>query len=333
MIKTSLEKGDKSTVEIKGTIAAEQFEKERVRAVQNVANSIHIDGFRAGKIPENVIVQKFGETPILEEMAQLALAKAYPSILKEHELEAIGRPDISITKLAKGNPLEFTIKTAVLPEVTLPDYRKIAKKVMGDVGESTEASAQEVEDVMTEVKNLRKNEDGTTPELTDDFIKTLGNFESLIDFKDKIKKNIELEKEIKARDKKRATVLEEILKETKTEVPDVLIETELDRIMSQLRSDTVRAGGSFEAYVESTGKNEEDLRREMREGAEKRVRFELILKNIGAKENMEVSQEDIEKEAEHVLNQYKGSDPERVGLYVEGILMNEKVLQFLEAQK
>lgn len=318
---------------ITGEIASDIFAKERNRATENLAKSVHIDGFRKGKIPEAVLLQKFGEMPILEEMAQLALERAYPAIMEEHAIEALGRPEISITKLEKGSPLGFTLKTAVMPEAKLPDYKKIAKAVMNEEGESVEATEKEVDDVVNEIKNLRKNEDGTSPEVTDEFVRTLGNFTDLADFRTKVAANIKLEKEIKGRDKKRATILEKILEKTESELPDILIETELDRMIAQMKADVARQGGSFEGYLESTGKTVEDIRREMRDAAEKRVRFELILKQIGKKENLLVSDSEIEKEADAVLEEYKGADPERVGLYVEGVLMNEKVLRFLEEQK
>jgi len=66
---------------------------------------------------------------ILEEMAELALSKIYPEIIIKEKIDAIGRPEISITKLAKDNPLEFKIITSVLPEVKLGDYKKIAKEI------------------------------------------------------------------------------------------------------------------------------------------------------------------------------------------------------------
>ncbi|MES2953317.1 MAG: trigger factor [Patescibacteria group bacterium] len=330
---TTLTKGENSTVTIAGEIAPELFEKQRGKAVRHIAASIHIDGFRPGEAPEKVLIQKFGEGALLEEMAHRALERAYPEIIEEHGIEALGRPEISITKLEKGAPVLFTIKTAVMPEVVLPDYKKIAKESLAANTETALASEKEVEDVVAEIKKLRTKEGEAAPELTDEFVKTLGKFESVADFKEKIGKNISLEKEIKLRDKKRTAILEGILEKSTSELPAILVDTELERMVSQMKADIVRAGGTFPGYVESTGKTEEDIRREMREAAEKRVRFELILKQIGKKEKLEASPEEVEKETAEVMAQYQGADPERAQLYVEGMLLNEKVLQFLESQK
>ena len=120
---------EKSRVEIVGSMLADEFAKFRHKALENINNEVTIDGFRKGKVPENVLVSKVGDMAILEEMAELALSKIYPEIIIKEKIDAIGRPEISITKLAKDNPLEFKIITSVLPEVKLGDYKKIAKEI------------------------------------------------------------------------------------------------------------------------------------------------------------------------------------------------------------
>ena len=124
---------EKSRVEIVGSMLADEFAKFRHKALENINNEVTIDGFRKGKVPENVLVSKVGDMAILEEMAELALSKIYPEIIIKEKIDAIGRPEISITKLAKDNPLEFKIVTAVLPEVKLGDYKKIAKEITKEI--------------------------------------------------------------------------------------------------------------------------------------------------------------------------------------------------------
>ena len=123
-----LKQSEKSTVEIVGSISTEIWEKYRKQALKNINESITIDGFRKGMVPENILITKVGEMAILEEMAEMAMSKAYFDIIIDNKMGAIGRPNVQLTKLAKGNPLEFKILTAVLPEVKLPDYKKIAQE-------------------------------------------------------------------------------------------------------------------------------------------------------------------------------------------------------------
>ena len=122
----SLKKLGKSRVEIAASLEPDIFGSYRSAALKNLNESISLDGFRKGKIPEAVLIQKIGEKTILEEMAELAISNAYPIILTNEKIDAIGRPEVNIKKLAMGNPLEFTITTAVVPSFELPDYKAIA---------------------------------------------------------------------------------------------------------------------------------------------------------------------------------------------------------------
>jgi hypothetical protein len=115
-----IQKLEKSVVEIKGEIETTAFEAFRDQAVKHLAEHVEIDGFRKGHVPANVALKNLSESQILEEMAQKALSVEFPKIIKENKIDAIGYPSIQITKLASGNPLGFTIKVAVLPEVVLP---------------------------------------------------------------------------------------------------------------------------------------------------------------------------------------------------------------------
>src|SRR5439155_1091666 len=103
---------------------------------------------RKGNVPEAIIIQKVGDLAILEEAAEIALSEEYPNILNEHKIEAIGRPEINITKIGLGNPLEFKIKTALLPEVKLGDYRSASSADSPKRRENLEVTDEEVDEVI-----------------------------------------------------------------------------------------------------------------------------------------------------------------------------------------
>src|SRR3972149_8176067 len=135
-----------SEVEIIGEISAEIFMSGRNKAVKEFSEKVEMDGFRKGKIPEDIMIKNLGMEVILEKMAVIALEKEYPKIINEHKIKAIGRPEITLTKLAENNPLGFKVTTSVLPGITLPDYKSIAKKIMAKKEEvSEENKAQEKE--------------------------------------------------------------------------------------------------------------------------------------------------------------------------------------------
>src|SRR5690606_21546183 len=100
---------------------------------------------------EKMIVAQVGEMAILTEMAERAISASYPEAVAFHKIDAIGYPQISITKIAEGNPLGFTAIVAVLPSIGLPDFKKIAsdENKSKESEEVTEAEIdQQVKDIL-----------------------------------------------------------------------------------------------------------------------------------------------------------------------------------------
>src|SRR3989344_7093521 len=99
-MKITVKKLPKSEVEIEGELEIEIFESYFTKALKKLGEILKLDGFRKGKIPENVLLSNIPEIGVLEEMANLALGEHYPKIIEAEKLDAVGRPEISITKLA-----------------------------------------------------------------------------------------------------------------------------------------------------------------------------------------------------------------------------------------
>lgn len=141
-----------STVKIVGEIPFAQLQKQRTAAIKALGKNMTLPGFRKGNIPEKMIIAQVGETAILSEMAERSLREVYPQALAEHKVEAIGYPQIQITKLAEGNPLGFTATVAVLPQIILPDFKEIAKEANGSRA-SDEVTDEELE---TQIKDIMR---------------------------------------------------------------------------------------------------------------------------------------------------------------------------------
>ncbi len=339
MIQTEIKELTNGEVEITGSISQEIFEKHRPTALKNISKNMEIAGFRKGHIPENVLIQKVGDGAVLEETAEITLREELPKIIVDKKIDTIGRPSISITKLAKGNPLEFKATIAVMPKIELPDFKTIAKKITAKKDEIT-VTEKEIDNTIEEIRKMRTNKTGSKkvedtkkdnlPDFDDNFVKTLGDFKNVSDFKEKLKKNIIEEKERKAKDKKRGEMIDEITKEVKTIIPNIIIESELDKMVSQFKDDVTRSGGTFEEYLKHIKKTEEDMRKEWRTDAVKRAKFQLTLNKIAVDEKITAPKKEMDKQISYLLEQYKDADPERVRTYVETILINEEVFKLLE---
>jgi len=355
IVNTEIKPLENSEVEIKAEISAEEFEQYRAEVVRRLSVNIEVSGFRKGNVPEKILVQKIGEMPILEEMAETAISHAYPKILIEHKIDAIGRPEVNITKIAKGSPLGFSIKTAVMPEVKLSDYKGAAREEMAKKEKIT-LEEKEVEDTIAEIRKQRAHvvtdepeEDAprTTdssegksvpsgkpdlPELNDEFVKTLGDFKDVEDFKKKLRENMLKEKETKAAQKKRMAIIEKVIAHSDIALPGVVVESELDKMMAQFQGDIARMGLKFDEYLTYIKKTKDDLRKEWLPDAGARAKAQLVLHKIAAEEKITVPEEEIEKEVKKLVEYYKDANPDRARDYVITVLTNEAVFKFLEKQ-
>jgi len=344
---------EKSIKEITGSISAEKMNELRGDALKKITQTIELDGFRKGKAPQDKVLAHVGETRVLEEAAHIALSQAYPAIITEHGIEAIGHPHVAITKLAPGNDLEFKITTAVVPEVTLGDYKSIAKKIRtshkDQPSETTEKELQETIDQVRKniamqrkieaQKNFKPGEENTIPEvkdedlpeLTDEFVKTLGDFKDVEDFKTKIKANIKLEKERKAKESRRQAIAEALIENATIDVPEIIIEAEQEKMIARMKDDVERAGLKFEEYLEKIKKSEDDLKKEWKEAAEKKAKMQLILNKIIVEEKLEADTKQVENEIKQMKQFYPDANEMALRTYIESYLLNEKVFQILES--
>jgi len=377
----AVEKGDNSTVTITGEIPFAELEKERSKAIAHLGADIELDGFRKGHVPEDVLVGKIGESAILGEMAERTLARIYPKILEEHKIEAIGHPQVQITKIAKDNPLGFTATVAVVPEIELPDYKQIATEANKEK-ETAEVTDADVEQQTTEIvrqkeayermqkkaansaeekkdgndtgdttdlptpeSEAKKQEDGESegpvedkdlPELTDEYVKGLGQpgqFESVEDFKNKLREHLTIEKEKEVNAAHRAKITDTIIEATQMEIPQVLIDSEINQMFAQMEEDLKRANLNMEDYLGHIKKTKEELTEEWKPAAEKRAKLQLILNEIAKKEEVTPDKAAVDAQVDQLLEQYKDADEARVRVYVTSVLANEEVMKMLEEQE
>jgi len=331
-----------SQIEIKGSISAEVFDSFRAQALKNINESITVDGFRKGSVPEKIVVAKVGEKTVLEETAELALSKAYPSIVADNKIEPITRPEISITKMAAGNPLEFTIKVSVMPEIKLADYKKIAKEIPVVDEKNLDVTEKEITEALDRIRKSYENHEGhnhAEGEVDDpkhdhdhkhDHSEEIKKLETP-EFKKHISDALADDKKREAREKRRIAMADAISTESNIELPTALIESEIRRTEMQFLDDLNRMGRTLEDYLKQTKKTIEDLRKEWGPYAEKKVKLQIVLNKIADTEKISADEKEIEKEVAHIMEHYKDADRERAYSYAAGVLTNEKVFQFLES--
>ena len=324
----------------------------RKKALKLFSDSLEISGFRKGHIPENIVTEKVGEGKILEEAVDILLKEHFPKIIEQEKLDIIGRPNVSITKLALGNPVEIKATFATIPSFELPDYRKIAvSSKQSAASKEEEVTDKEIDDVLLQIRknkahfdyhqknpddkdhkhiNLDLEKEENLPELNDEFAKMAGNFKDVAELKEKIKENIKTEKKVREIEKRRAAIMEELLKNTKIELPEILVTSETEKSLAQMKDDIARAGHKFEDYLTQVKKSEEDLKKDFKESSEKKAKIQLIFNKIAEVEKLSPDKTILENEVKEVMKNYPEASEVNARIYVATILLNSAVLKLLE---
>ena len=143
------------------------------------------------------------------------------------------------------------------------------------------------------------------PELDDEFAKDVDDeVETLDALKEKIKSRLEHDKKHEEEHYLQNTVVEKATANAEVEIPSVMIDNEVDRMLQEFEQRLQMQGMNLELYFQFSGQNEEALRGQMKEEAEQRVRGNLTLEAIVKAENIEVSDEEVNAELQKMADAY-----------------------------
>jgi trigger factor len=143
------------------------------------------------------------------------------------------------------------------------------------------------------------------PELDDEFAKDVSEYETLEEYKQDIENKL---KERKLKDNEitvESTVIEKAALAAEVEIPSVMVDTEVDRMVEEFGNRLRMQGMNMDMYFQFSGQNEDALREQMRDEAEKRVRSQLVLEAIANAENVTVSDDDVNEELSRLSEVYK----------------------------
>jgi len=175
------------------------------------------------------------------------------------------------------------------------------------------------------------------PEINDEFAKGLGKFENLEGLKEGIKKGMTIEEEGKAKEKFRVELVDQVVEETTVELPEIMIESELNNMVNEFKNNITQTGIEFEEYLKNVNTNLEKLKIEWQPMAEKRTKTGLVMREISLQEEIKISDEEIEKRVNETLKLYpneeelrKNMDLEKFKDHMTSVLVNEKVFEILE---
>ena len=148
------------------------------------------------------------------------------------------------------------------------------------------------------------------PELNDEFAQDTTEFETLAELKADLKAKAEEEAAAKAKSEERNAVVEAVVANTEVEVPETMVNAQIDSSIMELNYSLQYQGFSIEQLLEMTGKSMQELRDERKEDAEKSVKASLVVDAIAKAENVEVSEEEVEAEVAKMAEAYNMTLPQ-----------------------
>ena len=191
-------------------------------------------------------------------------------------------------------------------------------------------------DVVFKVK-VKEIKEQKLPELDKDFFLDLGmeGIETEEQLAKQLEENIKTRKEAEAENKYLDDLLEAAAKNTKIDIPEAMIEEEIDRIIKQYEENLKMQGITLEMFYQFTNSDEQALRDQMKEEASKRVTYRLMLEEIANVEKIEVTDEDAETEAINLATKYQMEKDEFLKLFggIEMVKYDLKMRQAIEVLK
>ena len=143
------------------------------------------------------------------------------------------------------------------------------------------------------------------PEADDEFASEVSEFETLAEYKEDIKKKLTEKKEKAARAKKEAQAIEKAVENATMEIPDAMIDTQVQSMMEDFARRMQSQGLSLEQYFQFTGMDAKKMHDQMKPEALKRIQNSLVLEAVAKAENIEISDEKVDEEIAKMAEAYK----------------------------
>ncbi|BBK27984.1 MULTISPECIES: trigger factor [Staphylococcus] len=154
----------------------------------------------------------------------------------------------------------------------------------------------------TKVNEVKYKE---VPELTDEIANELDSEANTVaEYKENTRKRLAEQKETDAENAQKEEAINKAANNTTVDIPEAMVNTELDRMVQEFGQRMQQQGLNLETYFQISGQDETQLREQMKDDAEERVKTNLTLTAIAEAENVEVSDEDIDKELEKMSEQF-----------------------------
>lgn len=387
---------NEATIEYK--IDFEDFVPFLDKAYKKDKNRFTIPGFRKGKAPRTLIERHYGEDIFYDEALNMMIPELYDRSIEELELTPVAQPYFSMESLDKEEGIVLNAVVALLPEVTLGEYKNLKVELMEVevTEEEVEAKLKEEQEKNARLVPAELTEDGSDiimdfvgsidgvefdggsaedadltlgsghfipgfedqligkglgevdvnvtfpedyseeslagkdahfavvikdiknkelPEIDDDFIGDISEFDTVEEFKADLREKLEKEKEEFSQAKKAEDALVAAIENMEVELPKAMVEDGVDRKVYEMDQQLSQQGFSLAQFIEMTGGKMEEFRSQYVPQVELEIKRELLLDAIIEAEGLEVSQEEIDEMVKEQAEEFKMEEEEIRKIY------------------
>ena len=152
---------------------------------------------------------------------------------------------------------------------------------------------------------VTKVQEVVKPKLDDEFAKKAGPFKSLSELKADVKKQLSIERDKQAQQSFENELVKALAEKSSVEIPDVLIEEQIDAIEQEERQNLIYQGQTWEEHLKEEGVTAEEHREQKRQAATERVKMGLVLSKVSEEENLDVTPEELEIRMQLLKGQYQ----------------------------
>ncbi|MDP2654854.1 MAG: trigger factor [Candidatus Omnitrophota bacterium] len=271
-MKVSVKKVDSLRRELKFEIPRDRVSKKLEEIYAELGKVAKIRGFRPGKAPRHLLEQHHG--PLArEEMLKKLIPEVYQEGIEQEKIDAMDLPDIQDVEFKDGG-ISFVAKVDIKPEVTVKDYKGIAVK-----RKSSKVTDEELGKMLDYFKKSQ-GQDKDVP-VDDALARGLG-YPSLEEFKQSLARQMEMDKDRHNRLDIENQVLEAVIKNAKLDVPQSLVNRQLEHRLKEIR----QRMQSQRMKEEDIKTKEEELRKDLHKASEKDVKVYLIFDKIAQMEGI-----------------------------------------------
>lgn len=175
------------------------------------------------------------------------------------------------------------------------------------------------------------------PAIDDELAKEISEFDTLDEYKADLRKKLEAQNEERTKREYEDAVLNEVADNAEIEIPQVMVEKEIDVMIKEFETRLRYQGLDLESYYKYTDSTQEKLRNYMKDNAEKKVRLDLVLEKVAETEKIDATEEELKSKAEEYAKQYGVKDVEKTAdlllkgqkEYIKNDVVNQKVVDFL----